>query len=320
MNNPCRIHLWTAVVMAILGGFSGCGPVPAAPAELAVAVASNEGTTSTGRQVEFRFPETAPGGSSEARILLKNLGGEPLMVEAVEWEGRAFAFELGTLSDPFLDGGAQRELPVRFIPPRAGTFVSSLRVRARSSAGEQFASITLVGLSGSIALEPEPDINVLPFPTLDLGRIPWFADAAATSIRKVVVFNVGGAGGLRIESVEVHALGASSLDDEIEVRFPEGWDASSVLDSRAGANALELEVRVTPDSLGLKRWALTIRSNDPDEPQLTVEVFADVIAPSPCHFSVSPEEIAIGLISPPGLVETWWSGSPILGQGRPTTA
>ncbi len=157
-----------------------------------------------------------------------------------------------------------------------------------------------VGNGGSEALAPEPDIAAVPFPKLELGPVMVWPDAPVAKVRKLVVFNVGSEGpgieNLVIEGVDVRALNASTSERELEIRFPEGWSPASGLRARAGNNSLVLEIRVTPSSVGPKRWQLTILSNDPDEPALAMEVTAQGIATGVCRLSAVPDGFDLGSI------------------------
>ncbi|MGA9521439.1 MAG: hypothetical protein WBV82_08245 [Myxococcaceae bacterium] len=295
--------LW-AGLCALACAWVGCSPTAPVPGELSVGVVAEDGAgpASTGRQVEFRFALTAPGESSKARLIVRNIGTGPLTVESIARDegGATAVFQVGEPQSFVLNGRGERGVELTFAPEQSGAFVSKVRVRARDSVGEQVATVILVGISGSEALPPEPDISVLPFPTLEFGPVMVWPEAPVAKVRKLTVFNVGSAAthieNLVIERVEVRALDASTSGRELEVRFPEGWNPSSGLRARAGQNALELEVRVTPRSVGPKRWQLTVHSNDPDEPALSMEITAQGIAASSCRITAVPDAFDLGSI------------------------
>lgn len=160
---------------------------------------------------------------------------------------------------------------------------------------------------GSESLPPPPSfgprIRVAPSSTLTFGQVPHFPGAPAVAERVVTVFNAGVEGPssatLHLRAVRIQPLTQNALAEELGVEFPPGSDATSALTARAGSNALELRVTLAPGSEGLKRWALVIASNDPERPELRVEVTADVRAPGPCKVAVTPSRIDLPHVGVP---------------------
>ncbi len=247
--------------------------------------------------------------------MVRNAGAGPITVESIAWVDDAGAFRLEASGGFVLEGRGERDFPVAFAPIKAGAFVSKLRVGARDVNSEQIATITLVGVSVSPAFDAEPDIVVLPFPNFDLGPAIVIPEAPVALTRKLTVFNTGSEN-LIIDGLEVRPLDEATSMDELEVLLPSTWNPSIGLPFRAGSNDVQLDVRVTPRSVGPKRWELIIRSNDPDEPALAVQIEAEGVVAPPCRFTVSPGRFELGSILSPDSREmavsvTNRGGSPI---------
>lgn len=150
------------------------------------------------------------------------------------------------------------------------------------------------GHPGESARSTAPRILLEPEGVLEFGQVPLFAEGSPTTIQKLAVVNVG-ADVLRLGAIEVSAANANSGSSELEVRLP----ASVSVAPRAGANVIELDVRVTPASLGPKAWQVKVQSNDPERPVVTVLVTARAVTPPPCRFTVSPNRIEIPQLQAP---------------------
>ncbi len=302
MNCHCnKLRSWfTALALCVLAGCGG--GVQAKRGELSVEPGS------------YDFGRIAKGTRAQGRVVVRNVGQAPLTVEAIERKGgiethvgtnAAAIFALESLPTDAIEPGGERELHIRFTPPHIGAFSSILQIRARDGVGELTAPLILTGSGLS---KPQPWIDVVPGPTLDVGPVMLFPDAPAPATKKLTVWNVGVAGpedepehNLRIERLELRPLDEGSTAEEIEVLFPSSWDPDLGLVARAGKASVALDVRVTPASVGPKRWELTIVSNAPNAPRFVVEIAAEGIPAPPCRFEVTPEQLnlAFGLISPP---------------------
>ena len=164
-----------------------------------------------------------------------------------------------------------------------------------------------------------PDIQVLPSPVLNFGKTAYFSNANPpySVTRRLTVMNVGtmppngnpdgnlrlgqvspaGAPG-QIPFISVKPLNATTAADEITVGIPPTYQPNVGLEARAGKNTADLQIKLTPKSVGRKEAELTIYSNDPDEPETKILITSDAVMMPPCNFSVSPAKVSFGLVTP----------------------
>ena len=128
--------------------------------------------------------------------------------------------------------------------------------------------------------------------SIAFGQVPLFSGESVTTVRKLVVFNEGDAE-LAIQKVEL-----SAPDTELEVGTAAGWEPGDLLGARAGSNAMEFELRLTPKALGKKSWELLVSSNDPTAAQLRIPISAEVIPSLPCNVTVTPS-VSLPQVAPP---------------------
>ena len=208
--------------------------------------------------------------------------------------------------------GGTAELTVGCKPAVLGprqTFLTFATNLARQSAGQ----IQLRTFGGG------PDIQVNPSPNLNFGRVAYFpgANPPASSIRKLTVMNVGTApaqpdnkANLRLGQADasgnptqpyfkIEPLNDGTAETEFEILVPTTYDMNKGLVAKVGENAVELQVKITPISVGQKQARLTIYSNDPDQPEKVIEINALAEELPPCNYTVSPTALNFGLISPP---------------------
>ncbi|MBK7858468.1 MAG: hypothetical protein IPJ65_07560 [Archangiaceae bacterium] len=112
---------------------------------------------------------------------------------------------------------------------------------------------------------------------------------------------------------------AASLDSEIcvgewdEVNFPSEpcrknlplsgagrYDPGVGIVAAVGQSLLDIPVRITPAGPNKAlEWDVVILSNDPDEPEVTLNVKAQSVELPPCNFQLSPTALNYGLGTPP---------------------
>jgi hypothetical protein len=184
-----------------------------------------------------------------------------------------------------------------------------------------------------------PDIDVRPGSSLDFGRVPYFATAPKPFFvtRKITVQNVGTLPNPPDPRANLH-LGSGtqannwpkpyfrvvpkntdSLESEIcvglfdDVNFPASpcrndlpltgpgrYDPGVGIVAATGMSMLDVPIRITPTSANKSmEWDVVILSNDPDEPEVTVNVKAQSVVLPPCNFQLSPASLNFGLVTPP---------------------
>ncbi|MFZ5468850.1 MAG: choice-of-anchor D domain-containing protein [Myxococcota bacterium] len=156
-----------------------------------------------------------------------------------------------------------------------------------------------------------PNITVMPRPTLNFGKV------GATVVRKVTVLNSGTKppnadpnGNLKLGSVGPSGPGelpfvslvpknGNTAPGEFSVGIPPTYDPAVGLEAVPGRNVVDLVVTLTPQSYGTKEAELTLYSNDPDEPEVTVRLTADFQQLPPCNWAATPAQLNFGLVTPP---------------------
>ncbi len=204
------------------------------------------------------------------------------------------------------------KLTVAFKPVQLGPRQTQLQFQT-SLAKQQTGFVTLKGFGGG------PDIQVTPSPTLNFGKVAYFANSGSFQKRKLTIMNVGTApavtdpaANLRLGKdagngdwtgpyYEIVALNADTDPTEFEVIVPPPptYDPAVGLEAKAGKNKVDFEVKITPASVALKQATLRIFSNDPDQPAVEILLSADAVNLPPCQYEVTPTQLSFGLISPP---------------------
>lgn len=167
-----------------------------------------------------------------------------------------------------------------------------------------------------------PSIRVTPRPTLAFGKVGYFPGTAFNVVRKVSVANVGtkppvpdksanlflgqvdptnGPGQLPL--LALTPLNGNTSANEFQVTLPANYDPQNGIEAVAGRNVVDLQVTLTPQSLGTKEAELTLYSNDPVEPAIKVKLTADAQQLPPCNYKVSPTSLNFGLVTPPSFKE-----------------
>ncbi len=207
---------------------------------------------------------------------------------------------------------------------RVGAKPSSLGPRpARLSFTTDLASQP----SGAVALKVYgggPDIDA---PSrLDFGSVSYFAAANPPSYASIrlTLQNVGvkpvppdpagnlhlGAGGTGVIywDVRVKPFVPNNTADLGELCVGEVVNGACSNKPRAGSydpavgveagglGGLDIPIRVTPISTGVKDWEVTFYSNDPDEPAFVVAIHANSVVVPPCQYSLRPQTLNFGLV------------------------
>jgi hypothetical protein len=80
------------------------------------------------------------------------------------------------------------------------------------------------------------------------------------------------------------------------VALGSAYDPAKGLEAVAGRNSVDLLVTPLPQNVGPKAATLTIHTNDPLTPVVTVNLTADAASLPPCNFSVTPLQLNYGLV------------------------
>jgi hypothetical protein len=159
-----------------------------------------------------------------------------------------------------------------------------------------------------------PQLQVEPSETLDFGRAA-FVPATPTPVyqlRELTLRNVGtaysqlsqerlflGRGGTA-PYFAIEPLNAATGADEFEVEFVTPYYPQYGIHAGSPRN---LEVRLTPASVGLKEADLVVYSNDFLRPEVRIRLRAEVFEYAPCQFALRPQLLDFGRVPRGGVRE-----------------
>jgi hypothetical protein len=277
------------------------------------------------------FGYLTPGLMTQKALTLKNQGFAPIMITGAATKvGTAASTEYQLLGpSDFAVPGATRDAMGNLTPGTLDvqlTFKPALLgVRQGQLAGatslmkQPMLSCPLRGIGGG------PDIDVKPT-SLNFGQVPFFGLTQPFFVtRKITIQNLGtaptppdpnanlhlkmGMAGTYFEAVSKNA------DSPVSVICVGDYDAASNTCSWAppssfnnmiglvasGASALlDIPVRIQPIDTGKNmEWDVHVYSDDPDEPDVVVNVKAQSVTLPPCHATVTPTTLNFGLVTPP---------------------
>lgn len=220
--------------------------------------------------------EVVIGESANHVLTVINAGRAELDIESIEVVdgGSDYSLELGELT---IEPGLSTEVGITLIPSSVGDMGRDLLI-VSDDPDEPEKIIPIAALAIDI---PEPDID-LSATTLDFGAV----DAGTVApFQAVEIVNVGRAD-LEVNTISVTGSGAFSLSSTGAFTVP----------PEGGSNTLIVEYAPTV-STG-DSATVTITSNDPDEPSLTIDLIGNgggsanyPIAEVDCPTIVQPPEV-----------------------------
>jgi hypothetical protein len=251
-----------------------------------------------------------PGSDSVRQVVFTNPSNVPITLTQV----------VTTMPSDFFQRVDAGKDETKFVVAGGGT--SSLNLTCSPSGlGARSAKVTFnTGLkkvpSGSINLTCTgggPKIKVTPRPTLGFGRVGYFANSSVN--RKVTVQNVGGkppvpditanlflgqvVNSLPGQGTPFEIVAGPNTDaTEFSIGLGSAYDGARGIEATPGSNFVDFLVTLKPASVGMKSAKLTIYSNDPTEPVITIDITADVQNLPPCNYEVTPTMVSYGLVTP----------------------
>jgi Zn-dependent metalloprotease len=207
------------------------------------------------------------GHSSQDSLTVRNIGSADLSVSAIELVLSPFLISGDTTFT--LAPAESRMIMVHFNPTRAGSVQADLTIRSNDPDRPALVA-DLRGLGVAV-----PQIAVEPI-TVTFGSVMLGQSAE----RSLAVRNSGSAE-LVIAAITVPA-GEFSLQGETSFRL-----------EPTGTKTLALAF--IPTAIGTKQKSLIIQSNDPDRPQLSVELQAQALGIP--HLHVEPAEVDFGAVA-----------------------
>lgn len=277
------------------------------------------------------FGYVTPGLTVQKELVIVNQGLAPVSMSSVLPKvGTMSSTEYKLLgADAFMVPGATRsggtltpgtmKLNLTFTPALLGIRQGALV--GNTNLGQQpMLSCPLRGQGGG------PDIDLKPA-SMNFGRIPFFPGAPSPFFvtRKVTVQNLGTnptpddlaahlyLGRMGGSTFDITPKNTDSALTDICVgvydpmaatpctnSLPSSYDPAVGIKAVAGQGFLDIPIRIQPHAKDLNmEWDITFYSNDPDEPQITVNVKAQSLELPPCNYSVTPTALNFGLVTPP---------------------
>ncbi len=230
------------------------------------------------RPAEHDFGEITVGDTARQAFRIANIGNATLHIAGIGVTGpdsNAFSAEFPAL--PFsLQPAGSLSVAVSFAPQAVGSMQAFLRVRSDAAANPEVA----VPLLGAGIPAPEPDIR-LSRPELAFGEVPLDSFA----VLPLTLANLGDAD-LIVQDVSV----AGARDSNFLVRGKNPPFAIAASDSQM------LQVSFRPFAVGPEEANLSIASNDPDEPSLSVRLTGTGTSVGAPTLKVQPEAFDFGIV------------------------
>lgn len=257
----------------------------------------------------------SPGVAAPKKVQFMNLSKAPITLNTVATTQGEFMVEKQAgqpdATTFVVAGGGVTEMTVYFKPASLGAKSGLLNFRTGLKKTPQ-GSVALAGKGGG------PSIRVSPRPTLAFGKVGFFPGTTFNVVRKISVSNVGTkpnppdrtanlylgqtdpqAGPGQLPFIALTPKNANTAAGEFSVNIPSAYDVQNGIEATAGKNVIDLQVVLSPTSLGLKEAELVLYSNDPVEPAITLTLTADAQQLPPCNYQVTPGSLNFGLVTPP---------------------
>jgi PKD repeat protein len=213
---------------------------------------------------------------------VSNVGGADLLVGTITLTGTnadQFAIQNDNASGETIAPAGSRTLQVVFSPTSVGAKSAALSIPSNDP-DEPTVTVPLSG----VGVAAEPDISVSP-PSKDFGDVLVGSSSPAQTF---TVSNVGGA------DLDVYTITITGTNANQFAKQNDNVSGETI----APGGSRTVQVVFGPTSAGAKVAALSIPSNDPDEPTVTVSLTGVGVVPEP-DISVSPTsknfgDVAVG--------------------------
>ncbi|MCA2977297.1 MAG: hypothetical protein INH37_03350, partial [Myxococcaceae bacterium] len=266
----------------------------------------------------LNFGLVSPGFEAVREVVFTNTSNVPITLTGIAASMPTDYFHrvpTGADATVFTVPGGGRPTPMKVACSPSG-------LGARPASNLRFSTGLNRTPEGTIVLEcvgGGPKIRVTPRPNVAFGRVGYFPGNTTFSVnRRVNVQNVGvpprmpdptfnlflgsvePASGMvgQLPLFELTPKNAITEADEFSVSLFSNYDPAVGLPPVVGQNSLDLVVTLRPKSNGRKEAELVIFSNDGADPQVKLQVSADVEQLPPCNYRVTPMTANFGLVSP----------------------
>ncbi len=221
-------------------------------------------------------------------VTIANLGNTDLLVsDIVSSNPQDFLLDLSAgatpcgVTNPTLGRNQNCTVGVTFAPLSEATFAETLTITSNDS-DEGTVGVTLAGVGAAV---PVPDIAVAPtslaFGTVEVG------DVSAAQI--VTIDNTGDA--------DLVVSGITVPDANYAVAPGGAEPCASLTPTLISFSRCTVEVTFEPDALGALNRNLTIASNDPDTPSVTVALTGTGVPVPVPDIDVAPTSLPFGTVT-----------------------
>ncbi len=221
------------------------------------------------------FGQVNPGSCLTRTVSCENIANEQVTV--IDWvigQQSSPDYDAAQPQVQVLDEGDSVDVDVTYCPDSLGEDSGELQIETDNpDVRLKTIVVELTGTGGG------PDIDVLPT-TLNFGLVSLIAP----SRRTVTVQNVGFQP-LEVREIVVDGAGTGA--------FTAPTAAGALL---AVGDFLDITVEFQPIVVGPIQSTLLIRSNDQDEPEVTVTLVGEGVSLPPCSFEVNPEQLNFGVV------------------------
>jgi hypothetical protein len=218
--------------------------------------------------------------SPDKTISLSNLGNQPLTVGQITLSGEDFELLTHTCSNQNMAPAESCSLSIRFAPQSVGAKTATLSIPSN----DPDTPTVNVSLTGNGIVQTTPNIDVKPI---------------AENFGEIMVGTVSPAKTISLASIgtaplAIGQISLSGAQDDFELTH-------ACSNTEVGPEeTCSVSIRFAPQATGTKTATLSIPSNDPDTPTVTVELTGNGIAP---NIDVKPlaldfDEIIVGQVSP----------------------
>ncbi len=190
------------------------------------------------------FGDVYLGEQKVEKLTIRNKGDKDLKINSMYINSKDFSY---TGSCQVIKGGKECSINVVFNPKTKGVKKGKLYIYSNADNVEEGTPV-IISLIGNAKERPKPVININPS-SIDFGK---------TVIGNPVV-----------RSIEVQNKGNADLSVEATVDNPAFTVISQCSRIQPG-NRCELQVRFTPDKIGKIKGKLTLTTNDPEKPDISI--------------------------------------------------
>lgn len=255
------------VALLLLVGLTGCQCGPAA--------------TEPG-PFRFEVPDFEPtlrGAVTQRTVTFFNDGDAPLRLVGLEVTPRtAFSLVGDSAQDVPAHGAAT--VDVRFAPTAFGLHVATLRFSLAAEGHQLAAPLSAECIGPVLSVEPT---------SVDLGTLELYPGQTVEASAMLMVRNPG-----QGAELHVHFTVPGGVGGELCVGDCAGGEVRVPADGLA-----QVPLHFTASTAGARHFDVRVTSDDPERPEATVVVTADIVERTRCQFAFTPAALDFGVVTPP---------------------